>query len=1053
MHSDYDAITKRNVTELGTKTSTRKTQICMYSDLTHFVYELLQNADDQKATEVFFRLTPSQVVIEHNGTPFAPRDVIAITSFGESTSRDDMLKTGRFGVGFKSVFAFTATPIIVSGEERFRIHGLYRVEEQPYPEGLPEGRTRIILPFNHETEKPDYVDDLMSAQEAFTRISERMLGLNRSTLLFMSNIREIRWEINDKSGHYLREDTRTLLARRTTITDGEALNTYLVFSRTPTWRGKTFKEVEIAFSLDEKNQITTVKDYLYVLFCTTQETHLQFILNGPYKTNPSRETISEEDTFNRHLMKETCELLALLLPQLREDGLLTTQFLGVLPNPDDELRPFYAPILNTVVECFQTESLVPTSEAGYATAQRSFQGPSALREVVSCNDLAFLEQVESASWAKGVGQNTRPDQFLKSLNIRQWGYSELQKRLRAKFSDSTYTKSAADAFWLEQRSDEWLQKLYILLGEALSRGECDRWVLQRCAVIRVIVNNTVSHVNGAQAYFPKSKGYRDLPQIKPAVLRGRSQQISKRIEDGLIALGVREIGEEERIDLVLTTYYCHDKPEVDPKQHLEHMRLFIKWWKSKNSVGKFAQRSVFCVVGSKGFELGSSCYLDTPLKSTGLHTIFKVPRHGVPRRFKVSPRYRHLKEEGFCDFAIACGVRSTLSIERQSCQHHPNKIELFKDYNKYGVKFTSTAIDQDFFIPGIDALLRLRSVEINQLIWDTLRKANPDVLVARFRPNRQYDVQSGKSSIALALARATWVPDSSGKLHKAADIEREILHPSFQYDDRNGWLTAIGFAEGAKKATAEYQRRQESVRALGLSMEIVDLIVETPLEAQAELTALLKNWTQRKERAASKLQETVPFYQALETFFRTPQSKASSEKLFQSEGFSRNPVRRREQLAGVVSEDIDNEPSQDARFTFGLRKRWKGKNDAVRQKLIEWYGGKCQICKKTFAQHDGEPYFEGLYLVPYTKAEWIDRPGNVLSLCPCHSAMFQFGSKHVDTDVAERVLGFVPRASGGSTQASIDLTLCGHAERIDFHEDHFIELGVMIQESRRGESG
>ena len=78
MPSDYEAITRQNVTELGTKTSTRKTQICMYSDLTHFVYELLQNADDYKADEVHFRLTPGEVIVEHNGTPFTTENVYCV---------------------------------------------------------------------------------------------------------------------------------------------------------------------------------------------------------------------------------------------------------------------------------------------------------------------------------------------------------------------------------------------------------------------------------------------------------------------------------------------------------------------------------------------------------------------------------------------------------------------------------------------------------------------------------------------------------------------------------------------------------------------------------------------------------------------------------------------------------------------------------------------------------------------------------------------------------------------------------------------------------------
>ena len=137
MPSNYKAITEYNEDQLGKDTSSRKTQVSMYSDPTHFVYEILQNADDYGATEVLFKISKNEVVIEHNGVPFKEENVKAITYFGKSTSREDLVKTGRFGIGFKSVFAFTATPIIISGTEHFQIYGLYRVTEYPYPDGLP----------------------------------------------------------------------------------------------------------------------------------------------------------------------------------------------------------------------------------------------------------------------------------------------------------------------------------------------------------------------------------------------------------------------------------------------------------------------------------------------------------------------------------------------------------------------------------------------------------------------------------------------------------------------------------------------------------------------------------------------------------------------------------------------------------------------------------------------------------------------------------------------------------------------------------------------------
>ena len=1021
----------------------------MYSDLTHFVYELLQNADDYEATEIYFKLTQKQVIIEHNGTPFTPSNITAITSFGESTSRDNMLKSGRFGVGFKSVFAFTATPIIISGDEHFMIHGLYRVSEHAYPDELPRDRTRIVLPFNHEIEKPDYVEYLMSPEEAYEKISERLTDLNMHTLLFTHNIREIRWEIDEKSGHYLREDNDKGAARHTTITDGKDLNNYLVFSRTPRWEGQSFKNVDIGFGLDEDGQICTIQDFLYVLFCTSQETHLQFILNGPYKTNPSRETISEEDPFNQYLIKETCNLLGDILPYLREDGLLTTQFLGVLPNISDNLRPFYKPLFNIVIKCFNFKKLVPTADNKFATAQKVFQGPGALRKVVTPPQLAFLEKTKNISWTKGVVPNTRSNHFLKSLDIKQWGYRELQKALISKYGD--YNCAPKDASWLKKRTDRWLQKLYILLGEALSKGECDKRILQQCKIIRVLKNGAINHTTGKKAYFPKD-GYDSLPAIMPAILRGRTKQQTKKIEERLVALGVQQIGDEERIDLILEMCYSKNSPQIKPKEHINHMRLFIKWWKQDRSVKKFSGKSIFHIDGKNHMRDSSSCYLDTPLKSSGLSVIYKRTRKDIKRKYKLWKRYHGLNSEGFYDFAIACGVAASLPIEQQSCHLHRT---LSQNYYS-GVHRTHTGIDQDYIIPELDTLLRRRNIDINRLIWDTLRNADPEKLTARFRPNKKYRTSEEKSSLILILTNKKWIPAKNGSLHKPAEITKESLESSFKYDDRNGWLTAIGFAEKTLKATAEYRKKVENARASGLTIEnYEDLNSKSPeerVEINAELNAIIK----RKERAKEtenpgKKEKSVPFHQALNKAFDQAPAQNPSNSPTPVTGTSQKPERRKDKLGKEISSDIDNEPSPETRSTFRPVKKWTGKNKDVKQKLLHWYAGQCQICGKTFQQHNGEPYFEGLYLVSYTKAEWTDRPGNVLCLCSWHSAMFQFGSKHVNTDIASQVHEFVPQQSGGNEQAVINLTLCGTPEIITFHEDHLIELQVMLQKSKEDE--
>ncbi len=82
-----------------------------YPDRAHFVYELLQNAEDAGATQIIFTLKQDRLVCEHDGSrAFTEADVTAITGIHNSTKDKVLDRIGRFGVGFKSVFVYTQSP-------------------------------------------------------------------------------------------------------------------------------------------------------------------------------------------------------------------------------------------------------------------------------------------------------------------------------------------------------------------------------------------------------------------------------------------------------------------------------------------------------------------------------------------------------------------------------------------------------------------------------------------------------------------------------------------------------------------------------------------------------------------------------------------------------------------------------------------------------------------------------------------------------------------------------------------------------------------------------
>src|SRR5213593_4632212 len=93
----------------------------LYPDSAHFIYELLQNAEDTGATEANFILSDTSLIFEHNGRLFAKKDVYGITDIGEGAKAEEDDKIGRFGVGFKAVFAYSETPHIWSPTFSFKI--------------------------------------------------------------------------------------------------------------------------------------------------------------------------------------------------------------------------------------------------------------------------------------------------------------------------------------------------------------------------------------------------------------------------------------------------------------------------------------------------------------------------------------------------------------------------------------------------------------------------------------------------------------------------------------------------------------------------------------------------------------------------------------------------------------------------------------------------------------------------------------------------------------------------------------------------------------------
>lgn len=485
-----------------------------YDDRTHFIYELLQNTEDsiarrtewQGSRSVRFHLTENELRVNHFGHPFNEDDVRGICGIDESTKA--LTAIGRFGLGFKSVYAFSDRPEIHSGQEDFAIENFVwpiavaSVDRQP-------DETIIILPLKS--------DDTGAAVE----ITHGLQRLGKTALLFLRQIEEIEWCVDGgPSGLYLRSKPDILAegVRRISVIGQEEgkpeiAETWLVFSRPVTMEQENpVGNVEIAFALSKQSgtsneTVMPIKNSpLVVFFPTVVETHLGFLVQGPYRTTPSRDNVPRNDTWNQHCVNETVTLLLEALRWLCDHKLLNIDILCCLPLDSSKFGEgaIFSPMFSEVKDLLSTEPLLPRFDGAHVTAEKAMLARTQeLREIFNQNQLAklFGSQEELYWLSSDITHERTPElrQYLmRELNIPEVTPESITLKLNKDF--------------LEEQSDLWILKLY----EFLNGQPALRRKLYDLPLIRLESReHVVPKVNGQNQAFLPGTITTEFPTVHP----------------------------------------------------------------------------------------------------------------------------------------------------------------------------------------------------------------------------------------------------------------------------------------------------------------------------------------------------------------------------------------------------------------------------------------------------------------------------------------------------------------------------------------------------------
>jgi hypothetical protein len=990
-----------------------------YPDKAHFVFELLQNAEDAKAKNCEFALSENELAFIHDGTKhFSPKDVRSITGIHNSTKTKSSDSIGKFGVGFKSVFIYTLTPYIYSKDYSFLIEELVMPTPVPKLASIGE-KTAFKFPFNNPSKKPK--------KEAHSDISKGLQDLTNLTLLFLTNIESIKWEIKGgSSGELIRiQHSEHHIEILKSVDGRKTSSTHFLRFNEPVDSLEN-QNVSIAFELDRlpKSQGFLTHKSLHqqfrivaahpgrvaVFFPAEKETSgLRFHLHAPFASDLSRSSV-KDTSINAPLFQQLAQLTANSLYKIQTLHLLNSEFLGVLPNLDDEVTKKYIPIRDAIINEMKYNALTPGHDGKHYPATQLIQAKAPLKALLSANDIKYLvsDSDQPPAWAISANQkNSAIDRFLTALDIQSWGADEFIDLLECETTiDEEDIPDSEFMTWLSMHDIEWHRNLYkYLFGELTTNG------LERLEECKIILLQSGKYSAGEHSYFPDKQNKITIKAnfIHPELLLPK-QKHYKEILQFLESLGARSIGEKDLIKALLEEQYSYESEEPDFDTHIKHLDRFIKYY--EKNPGEMEIFEDYWIILSKDesedkWSKPEQSYLCAPLKNTNLEAYCE----------KVSPERRLLKiSEKYHDISIpnqklsaffeAVGVMSEIPIEQINCSAENPEWDYLNSVpgERYGY-----SINRDYQIPELTNLLKSPNIELSRLIWNRMVSLGDyaSELSACKQINETNGAHYAKSLLIHTLKNSKWIPQNDGSFTKPVDANASELPEGFAFDKGDEWLKLVEFGLAPKKNKETAQLRSQLAKAIGFkdaeSLQRAKRFGTLPVEEQQRILE----------------EHTTP-----EPDIELPERKP------------KNPERRRQQVKSEAKEAPKRE--------FEKRERSVSKNrDSVKAPAEPYLRDQytrddymiCQICQDRlpFKLDNGMYHFEKHELLPELKCH---HKQNYIALCPNHGAMFKH-INHSKDDMKELIQN--------ATENEITIMLGEEEYSIYFTKTHLFDLQSVIE--------
>lgn len=465
-----------------------------YCDSAHFIYELLQNADDAKATEVEMVLTKDRFIFTHNGkVRFTVSDpakaeedrrrnrlghINAITAIGFSSKNQiqtdnlDDIKIGKFGVGFKAVFQYTTTPYIYDNPFCFKIEDYIVPTRLTDTSFQREGRTVFVIPFDRKD---------IPAKQAYEDIEQKIATLEYPQL-FLFNVNTISWNTPTQKGKIEKKQIErydsyneiTPVLYEINNPRGEKTKILLMSRKVVVPETDQKHAIAIGYILDNKGRINTeVRPNLNCFFPTQENIETCYIIHAPFALVDNRQQIKRKNDVNESLLKSIGELAADSIVILKDISIKTKRTLlgdnifalmhHNLESIQEKTYSYYwmksdeITFVDYYKKIVDEEPVFLSRQKEYITKDCGWWADDGMRKLLTTEQLDYLTKCNQKDYVEDEDDEVIYDFILCSLNTRS--EDEMHRYGIDRMTDSMLAEKLNTRF-INSQSEEWLSQLY-----------------------------------------------------------------------------------------------------------------------------------------------------------------------------------------------------------------------------------------------------------------------------------------------------------------------------------------------------------------------------------------------------------------------------------------------------------------------------------------------------------------------------------------------------------------------------------------------------------------